>query len=54
MNQVNTLSLPILAIKERLKEIYKQYIQLKKNAESLRESWLMDLVAVKAKHNNID
>ena len=34
---------------ERLKESYKRYYELKNVASDLRESWLMELAAIKAK-----
>ncbi len=35
----------------RLKESYKSYYELKKDANSLRESWLQDLAATKSKES---
>jgi len=48
-NTKNALKLSILAMKEQLKESYQQYYLLKKDAVSLRESWLLDLAAIKSK-----
>jgi hypothetical protein len=36
---------------EALKECFTRYYKLKKNAVALRESWLLDLVAIKALHS---
>ena len=36
---------------EALKECFTQYYELKKNVVALRESWLLDLAAIKALHS---
>ena len=45
---------PLRVIKEKLDEAYKRYYELKKEADSLRETWLRDLAAMKANEEGGD
>ena len=51
---VNLLHFSKAEVKIKLKESCRRYYSLKKQARELRESWLLDLVALKAKASDGD
>ena len=51
---VNSLNCSKVEVKTKLKESCKRYYCLKKQAGELRESWLLDLAALKAKASDGD
>ena len=46
-----SLKLSIIELHHKLKECYRNYYALKKNAKLLRELWIQDLVTSKSKQN---
>ena len=54
MSEPNSLRHSLATVKQHLDEAYKRYYELKQEADTLRETWLRDLAAMKAQEGDGD